>query len=57
MPSAVTTGDGMLLVATGVATSALTGPPGWSLVGTESNSVMTTSVWSQVARPAQPGSR
>jgi hypothetical protein len=55
VPSTVTTGDGMLLVATGVATSALTGPAGWSLVGTESNSVMTTSVWSQVAAAGAAG--
>jgi len=55
VPGAVTAGDGMLLVATGVATSPLTGPPGWSLVGTESNSVMTTSVWSQVAAAGAAG--
>ena len=55
VPAAVTTGDGMLLAATGVTTSALTGPPGWTLVGTESNSVMTTSVWSQVAAAGAAG--
>jgi PKD repeat protein len=55
VPGAVTAGDGMLLAATGVTTSALTGPPGWTLVGTESNSVMTTSVWSDVAAAGAAG--
>ena len=55
VPGGVTAGDGMLLAATGVATSALTGPPGWTLVGTESNSVMTTSVWSEVAAAGAAG--
>lgn len=55
VPAAVTAGDGLLLAATGVGTTALTGPAGWSLVGTESNSVMTTSFWSQVATAGEAG--
>jgi PKD repeat protein len=56
VPSAVKAGDEMLLAATGVTTSALTPPAGWTLVGTEPNPVMTTSVWSRVATAADAGS-
>jgi hypothetical protein len=56
VPTAVTAGDTMLLAATGVTTSALTAPAGWTLVGTEPNPVMSTTVWSKVATAADAGS-
>jgi len=55
VPSAVTAGDELLLTATGVTTSTLTGPAGWTLVGTQPNPVMTTSVWSKVATASDAG--
>jgi hypothetical protein len=55
VPGTVTAGDAMLLFGSAVATSPLTGPAGWTLVGTQPNPVMTTSVWSRVATAADPG--
>ena len=55
VPSSVTAGDDLLLAATGVTTSSLTAPAGWTLVGTEPNPVMSTSVWSRVATAADAG--
>ncbi|HEX3824032.1 MAG TPA: alkaline phosphatase family protein [Mycobacteriales bacterium] len=56
VPAAVTAGDTMVLAATGVSTAALTAPAGWTVVGTEPNPVMTTTVWSKVATAADAGS-
>lgn len=56
VPSSVLPGNAMVLVATGVTTSALQAPAGWTLVTTQPNPVMTTSVWSRVATAADPGS-
>jgi PKD repeat protein len=55
VPPAVTAGDGMLLFATGASSGALTGPPGWTLVGTSTNTAITTNVWSRVAAAGDPG--
>jgi PKD domain/Phosphoesterase family len=56
VPAGVVAGDALVLVATGVTTSALTAPAGWTLVGTEPNPVMTTQVWSKVATGSDAGS-
>ena len=56
VPSAVRAGDAMLLAATGVTTSSLAAPPGWSLVGSVPNPVMTTALWSKVATATDAGS-
>jgi PKD repeat protein len=56
VPSAVQPGNEMLLTATGVTTSSLSAPAGWTLVGSTPNPVMTTAVWSRVATAADPGS-
>ena len=55
VPSSVAAGDTMILTASGATTSTLSAPTGWSLVGTQPNSVMTTSVWSRAATAADAG--
>jgi predicted CxxxxCH...CXXCH cytochrome family protein len=55
VPTAVSGGDVMVLTATGVTTSPLAAPPGWTLAGTQPSSVMTTSVWTKVASPSDAG--
>ena len=55
IPSTAAPGDELLLTATAVATTPIATPPGWTLVGTVPNPVMTTSVWSKFATSADPG--
>jgi PKD repeat protein/outer membrane protein assembly factor BamB len=56
VPTSVGTGDGMVLIATGSGSGAITAPAGWQLVGSESsNGVMNTSIWSRVATSSDPG--
>jgi PKD repeat protein len=58
VPGGVTTGNGLLLVATTAAATAPTAPAGWTLVGTSTTTgaVLTTSVWSKVATGTDAGS-
>ena len=56
VPSTVAAGDALILVASGVTTSTLPTPAGWTLVMTQPNPVMTTSIWSRVATPADANS-
>lgn len=57
VPSSVTAGDALVLIATGATNSPITAPAGWTQVGTQSsNGVMYTSVWSRVAATSDPGS-
>jgi hypothetical protein len=47
VPSSVSSGDGLVLIASGATNSPISAPAGWTLVGTNSaNGVMVTSVWS-----------
>jgi Malectin domain/PKD domain len=55
VPSAVTQGDGLLLFATGATAGPLTGPTGWTLVGTSPSGAVTTSVWERVATGTDAG--
>lgn len=57
VPSAVTSGDGMLLFATDVSGTQppLTGPPGWTPVGTKAGTAISTEVWSRVASASDAG--
>jgi PKD repeat protein len=55
IPSAVTAGDTLLLVATGVSTTAPSTPTGWSTVITEPNPVMTTVAWRKLATATDAG--
>jgi PKD repeat protein len=58
VPSAVSQGDALVLIATGANSGSISAPAGWTLVGTESsNGVMVTSVWSRVATAADAGSQ
>ena len=57
VPSSVSSGDALVLIATGATNSPISAPAGWTLVGTNSsNGVMVTSVWSRVATAADAGS-
>lgn len=49
VPSAVSSGDGMLLIATSAVGSPQTAPPGWTVVQTASSALMFTSIWQRVA--------
>ena len=57
VPGSVAAGDVMLLIATGASSAALTGPSGWSLVGTASNTAgaLTTTAWSRIAAAGDAG--
>lgn len=58
VPSAVSQGDGLVLIATGANSGSISAPAGWTLVGTEaSNGAMVTSVWSRVATASDAGSQ
>ncbi len=58
VPVAVTSGDALLLVATGAAGGAMTAPAGWSQVGTVSptNPTIVSTLWERVATSADAGS-
>lgn len=56
VPSAVTAGNGMLLIATGASGTALTGPAGWTKVDTATASSITSTLWRKVATAADAGS-
>jgi len=56
VPTGVTPGNGLLLFATSAVNSPITGPTGWTLVGTASNTAMVSSVWSRVAQSGDAGS-
>ncbi len=57
VPSSVSFGDALVLIATGATNSPISAPAGWTLVGTNSgNGVMVTSVWSRVATAGDAGS-
>jgi PKD repeat protein len=51
VPAGTQSGDGLLLLATDASASPITGPAGWTLVGTGASTAMTTTVWSRVAAP------
>jgi phosphatidylinositol-3-phosphatase len=56
VPASVSSGDGMVLIATGAGTGAITAPAGWQPVGSESsNGSMVTSIWSRVATSSDAG--
>jgi PKD domain/Phosphoesterase family len=56
VPSAVTAGDEMLLLATDVSgTQPLTGPPGWAPVSSNAGTAISTGAWSRVATAADAG--
>jgi PKD repeat protein len=56
VPGAVASGDGMLLLATDVSgTQPLTGPPGWTSVGANAGTAISTQAWSRVAQPGDAG--
>lgn len=56
VPAAVSAGNGLVLIATGAAGSALTGPTGWTQVGSASTSSIASAVWERVATSTDPGS-
>ena len=61
VPAGVSTGNGLLLVATGVGAGPLTAPAGWTQVGTSSavsgtTTALTTTVWQRVASATDVGS-
>jgi PKD repeat protein len=56
VPSTVSAGNGMLLLATGAAGSALTAPAGWTQVDTASTSSITSTLWERVATSTDHGS-
>jgi PKD repeat protein len=50
VPSTVTAGSGLVLLATGATTTALTGPAGWSSLGSKTGgTAVTTTAWQKVA--------
>ena len=50
VPSTVSAGTGLVLIATGATTTALTGPSGWTQVGTKTGgSAIITTAWQKVA--------
>ena len=58
IPSAVTSGDEMLLLATDVSsTQPLTGPPGWTPVGSNAGTAISTEAWSRVATSSDPSQK
>jgi PKD repeat protein len=56
-PAGVAAGNGLILIATSAANAPQTAPAGWTLVGTQSNSTMYTSVWERVAAGTDAGSK
>ncbi len=57
VPGSVVAGDGLVLIATGATTTALTGPAGWTLLGTKTGgTAITTSAWEKVATAGDPSS-
>jgi PKD repeat protein len=56
VPSSVTAGNGMLLIATGASSTALTGPAGWTKVDTATASPLTSTLWRKVATATDAGS-
>jgi hypothetical protein len=56
VPSAVTAGDEMLLLATDVSgTQPLTGPPGWTPISSNAGTAISTEAWSRVAAAGDAG--
>ncbi len=50
VPSNVTAGNGLVLIATGATTTGLTGPPGWTQIGTKTGGkAVITTAWEKVA--------
>ncbi len=50
VPSTVTAGTGLVLIATGATTTTLTGPSGWTLLGTKTGGkAVITTAWEKVA--------
>jgi len=57
VPAGVTAGDGLVLIATGAASSTMTAPAGWTQVGSGiSNAGVRSTVWERVATAADAGS-
>ena len=57
VPPAVTAGNGLVLIATGVTGGPLTAPAGWTQIGTVSaGATLTTTAWEKVATATDPGS-
>ncbi len=57
VPSNVTPGDALVLIATGATGSPLSAPAGWTALGTSSgNTAVTTAAWQKVAQSGDPGS-
>ena len=57
VPSGVSAGNGLVLIATSAVNTAQTAPAGWSLAGTSSSATMYTSVWQRVATSTDAGSK
>lgn len=56
VPPSVTAGDEMLLLATDVwGTQPLTGPPGWTPVGSNAGTAISTKAWSRIATAGDAG--
>jgi PKD repeat protein len=57
IPASVSSGDALILIATGALNQPISAPAGWTLVASNNgNGVMVTSVWSRVATAADAGS-
>ncbi len=55
VPTAVQSGNGMLLIATSANSAVLTAPAGWTQVDTATSSAITTTVWRKVATATDHG--
>jgi PKD repeat protein len=56
IPSSVSEGNGLLLMATSAVATPQTAPSGWQVVKTASSSTMYSTVWQRVAASGDPGS-
>ena len=57
VPSNVTAGNGLLLIATSTVATPQSAPAGWTLVQTASSTLMYGSVWERVAAPGDAGAK
>jgi PKD repeat protein len=55
VPAGIAAGNGLILIATGAGSGALTGPAGWTKVDTASASAINSNVWQRVATAADVG--
>ena len=59
IPSDVSSGNGLILIATSASASPATVPAGWTLAGTSTTAggILTTGVWTKVATTTDPGAQ